>query len=333
MRKRPAIRAFALVIACLLPAACAETRLATRPVKPVGDQAPVPTGAYKVGEPYQIGGIWYYPHEDYDYRENGVASWYGVDFHGKLTANGETYDMNDITAAHRTLPMPSMVRVTNLANGRNLVVRVNDRGPFANDRILDLSRRSAQLLGFEQAGTTRVRVEILAEESISLKSRLLRNNVAQAPRVDAAPRATVASESLPALAVTGEPLPPPSYDRAPPPRPPVKSAAPVVPTKPVAATRPVPATRIDKAKSDPVPASLKSGIFVQAASFANKDYAQRLSSELETYGPTSLVPLEMGNRRMWRVRVGPWGAQGQAERILDKVRKAGFKDARLVVVD
>src|SRR5262245_12419431 len=102
-------------------------------------------GVYKVGKPYQIAGSWYYPAVDYDYTETGIASWYGPDFHGKDTANGEAYDMNALTAAHRTLPMPSMVRVTNLENGRQIVLRVNDRGPFARSRIIDVSRRASQL--------------------------------------------------------------------------------------------------------------------------------------------------------------------------------------------
>ncbi len=116
-------------------------------------------GYYKVGKPYQIVGKWYYPADDRNYRESGIASWYGPNFHGKLTANGERFNENDLTAAHRTLPMPSYVEVTNLENGRQLVVRVNDRGPFAHDRIIDLSRRSAQLLGIERAGTARVKVK------------------------------------------------------------------------------------------------------------------------------------------------------------------------------
>ena len=118
---------------------------------------------YKVGKPYKIRGQWYYPKEDYDYKEVGVASWYGEDFHAKYTANGEVYNMNTLTAAHRTLPLPSIVRVTNLENGRSLVLRVNDRGPFAKNRIIDISKRGAQLLGFQNKGVTKVRVEIMEE--------------------------------------------------------------------------------------------------------------------------------------------------------------------------
>ena len=126
------------------------------------------SSGYKVGKPYQIAGVWYYPHVDYEYDETGIASWYGPGFHGKKTASGETYDQNGLTAAHRTLPLPSLVRVTNLVNGRQITLKVNDRGPFAHGRILDVSRRGAQLLDFEKTGTAKVRVEILAEESRQL---------------------------------------------------------------------------------------------------------------------------------------------------------------------
>src|SRR5690242_5654464 len=127
-------------------------------------------GIYKIGQPYQIDGTWYYPAEDYSYDETGIASWYGTAFHGKDTANGEVFDQNALTAAHRTLPLPSIVEVTNLENGRTIDVRVNDRGPFARGRIIDLSRRSAQLLGFEQQGTAKVHVRVLVPESIQAAS-------------------------------------------------------------------------------------------------------------------------------------------------------------------
>lgn len=133
---------------------------------PDGDatEAPGPLGTDKnpkIGKPYQIAGRWYTPHADPDYTEVGYASWYGPQFHGRDTANGEVFDMNQLTAAHRTLPLPSYVRVTNLSNGRSVVLRVNDRGPFAKERILDVSRRGAQILGFEQKGVQKVRVELV----------------------------------------------------------------------------------------------------------------------------------------------------------------------------
>ena len=129
-------------------------------------------GVYKIGNPYKIMGKWYYPKEDYNYSEVGTASWYGKDFHAKRTANGEKYDMNSLTAAHRTLPLPSIVKVTNLENGRSLVLRVNDRGPYAKNRIIDVSKRASQLLGFFTQGTTKVRVEVMEKESKALKAAL-----------------------------------------------------------------------------------------------------------------------------------------------------------------
>jgi rare lipoprotein A len=125
-------------------------------------------GTYKVGRPYKILGKEYCPEEDKSYREVGVASWYGEDFHSRKTANGDIFDMNSMTAAHRTLPMPSIVRVTNLENGKSAVLEVNDRGPFANDRIIDVSRRAAQRLGFVEKGIARVKVEFMEKETNKL---------------------------------------------------------------------------------------------------------------------------------------------------------------------
>lgn len=126
---------------------------------PKGDQGV----ARKVGKPYKIAGRWYYPKEEPAYDQVGLASWYGKDFHGKKTANGEYFNMNALTAAHKTLPLPTFVKVTNLSNGRSIVLRVNDRGPFVNDRLIDVSRRGAQLLGFQKQGVTRVRIQAVDE--------------------------------------------------------------------------------------------------------------------------------------------------------------------------
>lgn len=204
-------------------AGCAETTFAVNAAKEATASPPHQQGIYKVGDPYQINGVWYHPSEDFRYDETGIASYYGgeqqgVNFHGRLTANGEVYDMNALTAAHRTLPMPSLVRVTNLENGRAIVLRVNDRGPYARGRIIDVSRRAAQLLGFYGTGTARVRVQILPEESKELKMAMLRG--APPPGTEfiaAAPRGAVQSNSLPpppgarsAGAVAAAALPPPS---------------------------------------------------------------------------------------------------------------------------
>src|SRR3972149_4341301 len=161
----------AMTALTLALAGCAETELAVTTAKKLrAPQSQVNTGSYKVGQPYQVDGIWYYPKPDYAYRETGIASWYGPGFHGGPTANGELYDQNALTAAHRTLPMPSMVQVTNLENGRSIKVRINDRGPFKNGRIIDLSKRAADLLGVSQNGTARGLVEIVEDESRRLAS-------------------------------------------------------------------------------------------------------------------------------------------------------------------
>jgi len=126
-----------------------------------GCGSPQPDGIYKLGRPYQIAGRWYYPDFDPSYDRVGVASWYGAPFHGRATANGEVFDRAALTAAHPTLPLPSIVRVTNLANDRQLALRVNDRGPFAGDRLIDLSQGAARALGFERQGLARVRVQFM----------------------------------------------------------------------------------------------------------------------------------------------------------------------------
>jgi len=128
---------------------------------------PAGQGGYrKTGNPYRVAGRTYYPLESaVGYDRTGVASWYGRDFHGKLTANGEEYDIHALSAAHKTLPLPTLVRVTNLENGRSIVVRVNDRGPFVKSRIIDLSYAGAKALGYDQQGTTHVRVQALDARS------------------------------------------------------------------------------------------------------------------------------------------------------------------------
>jgi rare lipoprotein A len=125
-------------------------------------------GACRIGAPYQIGGKTYYPKADWHYDEEGVASWYSPDRNGHLTANGEVYDEARMTAAHPTLQLPAIVSVTNLANGKSVVVRVNDRGPFVHTRLIELSRKAAGLLGFERAGTARVRVRLMVASTEKL---------------------------------------------------------------------------------------------------------------------------------------------------------------------
>jgi len=165
---------FSLLLPIALLTACAER---PPPPEPVVISRPPPrkpewmqggAGKCKVGAPYQLDGITYFPHLEWRYNKVGMASWYGPGFHGKITANGDIYDEMGMTAAHPTLQLPSVVEVTNLDNGRAVVVRVNDRGPFLFGRMIDLSKRAARRLGFEKKGTARVRVRMMEEPSRQL---------------------------------------------------------------------------------------------------------------------------------------------------------------------
>lgn len=297
--------------------ACSEARLAMHATK-VGNDAGALPGTYKVGNPYQINGIWYYPAEDFNYDETGVASWYGPGFHAKTTANGETFDQNDVTAAHRTLPMPSIVRVTNLENGRVLVVRVNDRGPYAQGRIIDLSRRSAQLLGIESKGTAHVRVQILAEESRQLAAAYAGQNAnaqKDGTRVAAAPRETVSAQNL-----EGAPSAPSSKT--------VTTPGVEKPKSNVVSSAPLPDL---KAQSVQQATPRATSMFIQAGSFARYDNAQRLSARLSPIGQATITQVSIGNQPLFRVRIGPIASLDEADRMLDQIVRSGAPDARLIV--
>lgn len=166
-----AARGVAAAATCLALANCASSGKFAGRVDPkygvsssprvvaFGDPVPKGGGTYRVGKPYVVAGRTYVPEEDTNYRADGLASWYGDDFHGRLTANGEVFDMTSLTAAHPTLPMPSYARVTNLSNGKSLIVRVNDRGPYHGNRLIDVSNKAAELLEFKGNGVAKVRVE------------------------------------------------------------------------------------------------------------------------------------------------------------------------------
>lgn len=306
----PAVAALALL------SACSETQFlinAGKRVMPYEDSTT--GGGYKIGNPYQINGVWYYPKVDYEYEETGIASWYGPTFHGKRTANGETFDQNIVSAAHRTLPLPSWVRVTNLDNGRSIKVRVNDRGPFAHGRIIDMSRQGAQLLGFHRQGTARVRVEVLAEESRQLAARLgapqgfqvARADDGLVPPVQAAPRSSV---------TRADGQTPPSAGRR---APAVAASDSAIET---AAVREPEVTRV------PV---VKTNMYIQAGAFADFDNANRLRARLSALGSAQVSQVQLGNQTLFRVRVGPVADLRAADGMLERVIRAGFGDARIIV--
>lgn len=249
-------------------------------------------GSYKVGSPYQIGGQWYYPKEDYSYSEVGIASWYGSDFHNKKTANGENYDMNTLTAAHRTLPLPSIVRVTNLENGRSLVLRVNDRGPYAKNRIIDISKRGAQLLGFQAQGTAKVRVDLLEDESKELKAALL-------------------NEPMPTRYETPKTTP-------------VYTQNINVPKKQIEVFKVSEPEVAYNTKAG------GKQYFVQAGAFSKADSANNLSKKLTQFGNVKVAQADVNGKRFYRVRLGPYSFAEEAEVTLAKVKNYGIQNASVV---
>jgi len=299
--------AAAVALLAMSTAACT-----TRP-DDYGVTVPPNAGVYKVGVPYQVGDTWYYPREQPDYDETGIASWYGPTFYGHMTANGERYDANGLSAAHRTLPMPVNVRVTNLDNGKSLIVRVNDRGPFTKGRIIDLSERAATLLGYKAQGTARVRVTFVSRADYpggSAPPSVTPPEIASA--VPAAPTGRIASNSL--NPVPGSPAAPDVQVAALPP--PVPTADAAVATQP---------TGIVTTMQVPVATHL----YVQAGAFATYQNAQRLQVRLGAGLKISSV--SQNGQTLYRVRLGPFDELGEADRALARLSGLGSNDARIVV--
>ncbi|MFJ2446364.1 MULTISPECIES: septal ring lytic transglycosylase RlpA family protein [unclassified Pseudomonas] len=263
------------------------------------------TGSYKAN-PYTVLGKTYYPMpESKRYVETGTASWYGTKFHGQNTANGEVYDLYGMSAAHKTLPLPAYVRVTNLDNKRTVVLRVNDRGPFYSDRIIDLSYAAAKKLGYAETGTARVKVEgIDPQEWWAAKGR-------PAPLMLNEPQ--VAQNSGPVItASTGK-----VEQWTPPPQ---QHAAAVVPMQ------------INAKKNASVPAS---GQYLQVGAFANPDAAELLRSKLSgmVSAPVFISSIVRNQQTLHRVRLGPIGSPGEITQVQNSVRLANLGSPSLVTAE
>lgn len=300
-----------------LLAACAETELVVHTVKVFDAMEATPEGGgFKLGAPYEVEGVWYHPRYEPNYDETGVASWYGGPFHGERTANGERYDMNALSAAHRTLPLPSLVRVSNLENGRALVLRVNDRGPFRHGRIIDVSRRTAQLLGFERKGTAMVRVQFLPAEK---QPEILLAGLGISRDARAEPAGLTLPNSEPTVAKA-----------------PVGAVETSLLTSPAngsglissAAAAEFPRTE-GVATSEGTAEEPK--MFVQAGAFADHGNATQVQGQLKAFGSAVITPVEVDGRTLYRVRVGPFDDLEKADAALERVIDVGQTDARLVV--
>ncbi|MBV9062639.1 MAG: septal ring lytic transglycosylase RlpA family protein [Alphaproteobacteria bacterium] len=281
-------------------------------------------GGYKVGAPYQVGDTWYYPHEQPDYDETGVASWYGPNFYGKPTADGELFTGDDLTAAHPTLPLPVNVRVTNLENGRSLVVRVNDRGPFANGRIIDVSRHTAELLGFYAKGTAKVRVTYLGRAGLPSGVPPEAAPQAIASTVPAAPTARVETSSLEKAggpAAVPAPVQIASLD-------PVKVA---MDATPAATEATPPASEQPDGVVTTVPVPARTRLYVQAGAFGSRENAERLKTRLAQAEGLFISTATREGKPLYRVRSGPYDDLEAANAALARVGELGSNDARIVV--
>ncbi len=276
---------------------CSETTFLVNSAKRIGSWGDEPI--YKVGTPYKINGKWYYPAVDYNYVEVGIASWYGPGFHGKKTANGEIFNQNKISAAHRTLPMPSIVKVTNLDNGKVLErVRINDRGPFAGNRIIDLSKKAAQELGFVNIGTAKVRVEILEDES---RKHVLQNNTNKIMQVESAKIKEIKKTNLKEISDGN-----------------------------------ISNSKIQNQISSKEKLTQENSILkdkslaIQVGAFTDHRNAKSLTNKLSDF-KAYIERTFVNNKYLYRVRIGPIDNLGLAEKIKNKLFDLGFTASHLIV--
>ena len=283
------------------PMASTSTGSAPRPGSMVGRDGKPLRGTEK---PYQINGVWYYPHEDKDYNATGIGSWYGEQFHNRRTANGEVFDMDIPSAAHKTLPLPSLVEVTNLDNGKKMIVRVNDRGPFVGDRIIDLSRAAAEQLGYRRQGVARVRVKYVGPAP---------KGVFDAPRqyarVESAPRSFDDIREPPQRVQV---LPPRREPEWTPPTAPFQDVAP--PINP----------------PDPVVETAKSAYRIQAGSFSNRENAEKAARQLAGTGRATIEAVARASGTLYRVTVAAGQDEGEAWSLRERVEALGYSGATVL---
>jgi rare lipoprotein A len=264
--------------------------------QPVVAQHKAWDGSVKIGRPYEVDGVRYVPSDDRNYQNIGTASWYGDKFHGRPTSSGETYDMQDLTAAHRTLPMPSFIKVTNLENGKSVVLRVNDRGPFHSNRIIDVSRRGAQELGFIQKGMARVKVERVFPDDTTEQRRILAALPTPGRNADDPQNGTPAKmPALPADPIVSLPLPPPSAE----------------------------VLALAQGTDGPTLATFH----VQVATVGDETRAQILAQDISRFGAAFVEAMPGSGGQLFRVRIGPYVSRDVAANMVDQLREAGYGDA------
>ncbi len=261
-------------------------------------------------KPYQINGIWYYPREDKDYNVVGVGSWYGEQFHNRRTSNGEMFDMDVPSAAHKTLPLPSLVEVTNLDNGKKMIVRVNDRGPFVDGRIIDLSKAAAQQLGYYRNGVARVRVKYVGPAPKNVFDGGRQYAVQQTAAPPPPPRERSfddIKEPTQRVQVIPSRQPDPEWGSAPPINPP--DAAPA---------------RAYASVAKP------SGFRVQAGSFSSRENAEKAVRQLSSAGQAQLDVIDRPSGPLYRVTVSAGESEGEAWSLRQRVESLGYQGATVL---
>ena len=287
------------------------------PIYPGKGPVPWGGGKYFVGKPYQVAGRTFTPREQPGYDKKGVASWYGEDFNRRKTSNGEWFDMTRLTAAHATLPLPSYAKVTNLENGREVIVRINDRGPFVDTRVMDLSKAAADELGYLNKGTTKVRVQYLGPAPLNdnggrhlmAMNTELEKGTPTRNLIAAADRRRGKGGSDPVQVAQVKPVKPAAQPVAetvayqPPPAP--EAAAPAAPTGEV-------------------------NYYIQLGSFSDGSNASRARDQFSSAWPVQFIELSGAAGPVYRVRLGPISDADDAQTALSDARSAGFTDARLI---
>ncbi len=268
---------------------------------------PIPKGGgrYFVGKPYEVAGQWFTPREQPGYDKVGIASWYGEAFHRRKTSNGEYFDMNMLSAAHATLPLPSYAKVTNLETGKSIVVRINDRGPFVDSRIMDLSKRSAEALGYKSRGMARVRVQYIGPAPIDDQGShlaMMNRKLGQGASFNT----LVAAAEMPASAA----------DR-------VQVASAEEPSVQDAEPTFQKATYIPKTDSQSGP------FIVQVATFDSLDEAEQARSALADVAPVQVYELSGNDGLSYRVQLGPFLSTISARQALASAKQLGYGQARV----
>jgi rare lipoprotein A len=342
---------YGLLISLFLLASCTHTpvhKLETESAKlpsnetsissPEEQSAPAPkatwlhsvseAGIYRTGNPYKVNGIWYFPQKELDpkHDEIGEAHWYGHDYHNKMTANGEIFDMHGFTAAHKTLPLPSVVRVTNLSNKKSVILRVNDRGPF-NKRVIDVSKKAAEILGFLDQGSAKVRVQVLPEESLHVASMAKGTNY-NPQKTLTTPSGEVTMSPVPMAAA---PIAPPSSQMMTAETTPEEPALELPSMEVLESILPQQTVEVAAPPiEEPVTALAKGTTYIQAGAYRNKTNAENALKKLSKIGPAHLSEPIEGQSSLYRLRVGPFPHKEAARQKLKEVVSVGHPDATII---